>query len=183
MSPPGVTLDAAPSLALAGFLAWVLLSAALHKLRHPRAFQRALDDYRLLPAALVGPVGRALGWVELAAGLGVLAPPARTAGALLAAALFALYGGAIAVNLARGRRRIDCGCGGPGARRELSEGLVLRNAGLVLAALLAALPETPRAWLWLDTVTALGGATVLVLLYVTLDGVLARAPELARGGR
>ncbi len=178
-----MTLDAAPSLALSWFLAGVLLSAARHKLRHPRLFRRALADYRLLPAALVPTAAWALGLGELAAGGALLVPGWRAVGGLAAAGLFALYGGAIAWNLARGRRRIDCGCGGPGTRRELSEGLVLRNAALVLAALLVCLPEAPRPWLWLDAVTAVAGAAVLLLLYATLDAVIARAPALTRGAR
>ncbi len=174
-----MTLDAAASLALAWALAWVLLSAARHKLRQPRSFRRALDGYRLVPAPLVKATAGVLSLAELAAGIALLVPGTRAFGALAAAGLFTLYGIAIAWNLARGRRHIDCGCAGPGSRRELGEGLVLRNAALVLAALLAALPESPRPWLWLDGVTALAGAAVLVLLHAALDGVLARAPQLA----
>ena len=45
--------------------------------------------------------------------------------------LLALYAGAMAVNLARGRRDLDCGCAGPGVRRPVGEGLLIRNGALI----------------------------------------------------
>ena len=53
----------------------------------------------------------------------------------LALSLFVLYAVAISINLFRGRRHIDCGCGGDGT--AIGWGLVVRN--VVLAGL--ALPQ------------------------------------------
>ena len=46
--------------------------------------------------------------------VGLIVPATRPAAAMLAFALLAIYGVAIAINLVRGNRRIDCGCGGAG---------------------------------------------------------------------
>src|SRR5262249_14927936 len=59
---------------------------------------------------------------------------APTYGLAWAAALLGLYAAAIAVNLARGRRHLDCGCTGPALRRPISGWLVLRNLVLVAIA-------------------------------------------------
>ena len=50
-----------------------------------------------------------------AIGTSMATPHAAAAAALL----LALYAGAIGVNLARGRRDIDCGCGGPASRQPI----------------------------------------------------------------
>lgn len=160
-------------------LAWLLLSAARHKLRSAGAFRSALGGYGLLPDGLVGVAARGLTLAELTAGIALLAPPLAGPGAALASCLFGLYGAAIASNLLRGRRDIDCGCGGPGERRALGWPLVARNVVLLAAAGLASLPATPRAWVWLDAVSVGGGVLVLALLYVAADGALAHAPRLA----
>jgi hypothetical protein len=186
-------LDPALSLALRLALAWLLLAAALHKARHRNAFRAALAGYRLLPGRWVAAAAWGLAAAELSAGLLLLSAPARDgaawdgatpAGAALAGGLFVLYGGAIGLNLARGRRHIDCGCAGPGGRRTLSEGLLLRNVVLVLAVVTAALPPPARPWVWIDAVTVSGGVAALALLYAAIDAVLANAPRLAglRGG-
>jgi hypothetical protein len=172
-------IDPVWSLALRAGLTLLLASAALAKLRNLRDFSTAVAGYRLLPAALAPAV--ALGFVatETALALGLWLPPLHSAAAFGVAALLSLYGLAIAINLARGRRDIDCGCGGPGARQSLSEALVLRNALLVGAALAAALPVAPRALAWLDVWTLAAGVGSAALLYTAANLLLAR-PVTAR---
>lgn len=170
-------LDPALQWTLRVALACLLLAAGLHKLRRGAAFRAALADYRLLPARLTAPAAHGLAALELGTGLALLAAPLAGGAAALAAALFALYGAAVALNLARGRRHIDCGCGP--APRPLGASLVARNALLVLAAGLAALPAAARPLVWIDALTVGAGALVLALLYTALDGALAHAPRLA----
>src|SRR5438067_851297 len=90
--------------------------------------RRAAAD-RGLPAALSGPVGTALPFVELILALTLL--PAATAwwGALGALGLLGLFTAAIALSLARGRRP-DCRCfgqiaAGPIGWRTIARNLVL----------------------------------------------------------
>lgn len=180
-----MTLDPALHVALRGALAILLLHAAAHKLRAPARFRAAFAGYRILPERLVPAASVFVVLCELAAGIGLLAPGAGAAPALLAAALLTTYAVAIAINLARGRRDIDCGCTGPAARRPLGAGLVVRNAGLSLAALAAAAPAGARNLLWVDGVTVVAFVAATALLYAAADLALATAPRLAalRGPR
>jgi hypothetical protein len=173
-------LDPAVGLALRLGLAALLLAACAHKLRDPAGFRRAVAGYRLLPARGVGAAAAGLALAELALGGGLLLPAAAARAALGTAALLALYAAAIGVNLARGRRGIDCGCAGPGARRPLGGGLVARNGVLALAALAAALPPTPRALVWLDGVSVAAGVALAALLYLAVDAALAQSARRAQ---
>jgi len=164
-------LDPALRAALRCALALLWLVSGRHKLHDPARFRDALAGYRLVPARFVHAVAAGVAALELALGFALLLPAAGPAPALATAALLGLYTLAIAANLVRGRRAIDCGCG---ARPQpLGEGLVVRNAVLVGIALLAALPATGRALTWLDAATIVGGAAALAALYAAADAALA----------
>ena len=114
---------------------WVVLIfvfALLHKLRERTEFISALAGYRLVPEGALR-YWWLLPLLEFSAVLELL----LTIGASrwLALSLFVLYAVAISINLLRGRRHIDCGCGGDGT--AIGWGLVVRN--VVLAGL--ALPQ------------------------------------------
>ena len=168
-------IDPVPRALLRAGLALLLLSAAVHKLRDARGFRAVLADYRLLPERLVPALAVALIGLECTVGASLLVPAAGPAPALAAAALLSVYAGAIAVNLARGRRHVSCGCAGPAGAQTLHEGLVARNGLLVLAALLAAGAAAPRPLVWVDAVTLTGGVALLALVYVAADVALANA--------
>jgi hypothetical protein len=145
-------------------LAGVFASAALHKARDLDAFAAAVAAHRLVPEASVGVFARALALCEIAAAAGLLVPASAPLAAGLAAALLALYTSAIAINLARGRREIDCGCS---ARPQpLSGRLLARNAALGALAIAAALPASARAWVWVDALTVAAGLAALALLWL-----------------
>ena len=169
-------MDPVVGLALRALLALLLGGAAVAKLRDLRAFADAVSGYRLLPAALSRPAAAGFVAAELALAAGLLTP-LRAGAALGAAALLALYALAIAVNLARGRREIDCGCGGPRGRQPLSEGLVLRNLAWAGAALACALPEAPRALAWLDLVTLAATVAAGAALHAAASALLARPAD------
>jgi len=84
------------------------------------------------------------------------------------------------VNLARGRRHIDCGCAGPAARRPISGWLVARNATVAAAALGGLIPASPRPFSWVDGITVAGATATLAALYASLDRIVALAPARAR---
>lgn len=165
-------MDPVIALALRTGLALLLGGTALAKLRDPRGFAAAVAGYRLLPAALAGPAAALFVAAELALAAGLWIAPAPAASG--AAALLALYALAIGVNLARGRRDIDCGCGGPFGRQALSEALVLRNLVLAGAALAAGLPVAPRALGWLDALTLGASLAAAVALHVASTLLLAK---------
>lgn len=161
-------------------LAAILATAATHKLRAPRWFAAQLEAYALLPQALLRPAARTLPLVEGAIAAALLLPASRAAAALAAGALLALYAAAIAVNLWRGRRDIDCGCAGPGESQPLRPLLLLRNAALLGLALFAGATPLARELGLFDGFVALAAAAVLLLLYAAVDGLLTNAPRLLK---
>jgi len=161
-------------------LCLLLGSAALHKLRDPARFRATLGDYRLLPAAWVAGLAGFVGILELGLAAGLLVPSVAPGAALGCAALLAVYSAAIAVNLARGRRHIDCGCTGPAQAQTLSGWLLVRNAVLLAAAAAAALPFAPRPWLWLDTLSLGGTLLGSSLLWLASTRLMTEWPELRR---
>lgn len=175
-----VALDPALELALRGSVALLFLVAAVHKIRGFAGFQATLADYRLLPRALVAPAAVGLVALELALVAALVLPGLREVGGIGAAALLLLYAVAMAINLARGRRHIDCGCLGPAARQSLAEWLVLRNALVAAAALGCLLPVGARPLVCVDAVTVAGAIAVLAGIYTSVHLLMANAPELAQ---
>jgi len=155
----------------AASLGALLLLGAADKLRDAARFRAVVEDYALLPPALVPAFALALPLIELLAGLLLLPSATRAPGAALAAAVLALVTAAVLINLRRGRSAIDCGCGGA-AHTPLSAALVVRNGVLLLVAAAAALPATARATVWLD-LAAVGCATLFGLgLYLVANTLL-----------
>ena len=181
MIDPVVTLVARVGLVL------LFTSAALHKLRDRAAFTGVLAAYRVLPAALVPAAAAAVAAAELlvaaalAAGEGILGP----VGAVV---LFAIYSFAIGINLVRGRRMIDCGCGTLGSRQPISEWLLARNVLLAGAAcVLVPAPVAARQLSWVDGVSVAGAVAVAALVWTAAHGLAAAAARVraasARGAQ
>ncbi|MEJ1158325.1 MauE/DoxX family redox-associated membrane protein [Prosthecomicrobium sp. N25] len=166
MAGLSVPLDPLATAAAVGLLVLVFARALLHKAADFAAFRQSVEDYRVVPASVAGPAALALGAAELAVTLGLLLPATRVPAALGAIGLLALYAGAMAANLLRGRTAIDCGCGGPG--QPIGWILVGRNAVLAAAAALVLLPVAPRSLGILDmiAVPVMVLATWLVILAV-----------------
>ncbi len=123
------------ALAVMAAVALLFAVAAIGKLRHRALLPGVIANYRLLPGWAVAPAALLLAPAELLVALGLLAGLAPAA--LAAAALLLVFAGAMAINIGRGRRHIDCGCGHAALRQPLGWGPVLRNIGLAMALLLA----------------------------------------------
>jgi hypothetical protein len=174
-------LDPVPAAIVQLALAALWLAAGLHKLKSPQQFALALTAYALLPEALVSAASWVLPLVELALAGGLLVASSRPYAACASAALLALYELAIGINLRRGRRDLDCGCMGFGAKKRISRALVWRNAALALASLGAGLaPVAVRGLDWVDAWTIVCGVAMLVLLYLTFEGLTDAAQRLPR---
>lgn len=155
------------------FLGLVLVGAALAKLAHWTAFRGVVGSYRLLPDVLVVPFAWALPPVEVAVGAGLALRVGTPWAALLAAGLFCMFAIAMAVNLARGRTYIDCGCFQSALRQSIDWRLVARNGGLAALSLAVAMSSSVPAEataLWL---TAFPAAAVFHGLYLALNSVWA----------
>jgi len=174
-----VVLDPAIAYLLAAAFALLLAAAALHKLRDPSRFVEVFGAYRIVPqgltrVALLVPV------LELSIAATLLMTRSRAAAAASGALLLCLYAAAMALNLARGRRELSCGCGGPNDRRPIAAWMVLRNVLLALALAALLLPQSPRPLAVTDLLTVGAGTAVVALLYMSLEQLLGRlAPRAA----
>lgn len=146
-------------------------AASIHKLRDLPRFTATLRGYRLLPDEGAAPAARLLVGMEVALVPTLLTPAADPAGPLAALLLLTVYTAAIAVNLARGRRDIDCGCLGPAHRQPLSVWLLVRNAVVAGGPLVLLLGDTARAASWIDGVSVGAGTLMVVLLFIAANGL------------
>lgn len=174
-----IAVDPVLGHASAAALALVFIVGAWHKLADLDAFRLAVERYRLLAPSATRAAALALPIVEAFAGVLLVHPASRTAGSALAACVLALVSAAVAINLLRGHRDIDCGCGTPGTRQRLSWGLVARNAALLAACAIAAAPEQARDLVWLDGFTAVFAALALWAVYGAANELLADAQRLS----
>ena len=160
----------------------VFIQAGVAKLRHRNLFPGVVAQYRLLPARLVAPAAQVLPPLEVALGLALLAGGWRLA-VVPAALLLSLFALAMAVNLGRRRRLIDCGCGHAHLRQPLSWTLVVRNLALASLLLFRLLPAPAPALAQLATAALLG--VTMFVLNLLLNGLtaLAASPLMLRGGR
>jgi len=161
-------------------LTLLFAAAAVHKLRDRARFRATLAAYRLGPERLAGFASGAVVVAELAVAAGLVSSRARTPALAGAGLLLLAYAAAIAVNLWRGRRDIDCGCLGAAGRETLTWWLVGRNLVLVGVALTARVAVEPRPLVWVDAVTTGGIVAVAALGWLALDGLLANGPAVAR---
>ena len=161
------------------FLSLLWIASGLQKLRALAQHRITLARYDLLPRKLVPAFSILQIFLEFSLGLALLLPELRTPAAWASLALLLAYSTAIGLNLTRGRRDIDCGCGGWGLRQELSEGLIVRNLILVLVCGLPLLSASNRALGWLDGVTVVGGLLGATLVYTAANQLLAQSSRLA----
>jgi uncharacterized membrane protein YphA (DoxX/SURF4 family) len=161
MIDPLVTIVIATSLAI------LFLLAARHKISAPQRFEAQLAAYRLLPDSLLTPVTRTLPWVEVMVAVGMLFAVSRPLAGVVAAILLSVYAVAMAINLRRGRNKIDCGCGD--TPQPLSSWLVLRNIILACGAILMLAPVAGRELSPLDMLFALLFVVVSSLCYTMME--------------
>ncbi len=177
-----MTVDPSILLAMRVLGALVFGTAVVGKLRHRAEFVGVVANYRLVPDALAAPAAWLVIGLELVVVAALVSGIGLAAGAGLATLLLIGFAAAMAINLGRGRREIDCGCFQSALRQRLSWALVARN--LVLAALLAvllgggALPGTA-----LGLVDGLGAGLMLYLFYLVLDQLVALAAAAAHTRR
>jgi hypothetical protein len=157
----------------------VLLTSAWQKLRDIGLFRIILENYRLLPDALVAPAALALPLLEVAAGAMLLFADLRAGGGLLALTVLAGVSAGVAINLVRGRLDLDCGCGGVSGSQPISWGLVLRNLVLMALTLIGMQEGAARALVWVDYLSVGAGTLALLGLYACANQLLANHPRLS----
>jgi len=129
------------ALAVRCLVALVFLTAAVGKVRHRLAFEGVVANYRLVPEFAVPAFALLLPPVETAIAAALLFAPSFWP-EVCAALLLMVFAAAMAINIVRGRRHIDCGCFHSALKQALNWTLVGRNVGLaLLLAVPAAVPE------------------------------------------
>jgi putative oxidoreductase len=117
------------------YLGYVFISACLHKIADPGGFAVDVATYQLLPLALINLVAIVLPWVELLAGVLIIAGFRTRAAALLIAGMMVVFMGALGWALAKGLD-ISCGCfASSGHADPISYRTMLRDAAWLLLAL------------------------------------------------
>jgi len=171
-----MTIDPAILLAARVLGALVFGMAVFGKLRHRDEFVGVVANYRLLPEAVAAPAAWLIIALESLVALSLASGLVPMVGAVLAVALLCGFAIAMTINLARGRKEIDCGCFQSALRQRLSVALVVRN--LVLIATLlplveSAFAERAQSLSLLQAVDGIGGGAVLFVLYQVFGQVLA----------
>jgi uncharacterized membrane protein YphA (DoxX/SURF4 family) len=164
-----IRLDPVFAWVLRSSLAALFATAAIHKIRDPRAFLRTFSEYKILPRRLTAPGAIALVVAELSISIGLLVGARGYLAELAAVSLLLVYTLAIGVNLLRGRRNIDCGCLGPASRQTLSGWLLFRNALLTIGAAAICLPISGRRLEFVDGISLVGGFLTLLLLFNAIN--------------
>lgn len=156
----------------------IFLTAGVQKLRHRHILPGVIAHYRVLPAALTAPVSAILPLAEILIGALLLIglDPLAT---IAAVALLLTFAAAMAVNLARGRRQIHCGCGRLDLQQRLSWGKVHFNLLLAALMMIPAGPAQPFDPMAHASVLFAGGALwILHLLFEAIGTVKAIAVPL-----
>jgi len=91
------------------FLGGMFVYAAVPKILDPFSFAVDVYNYKILPGFAVGLVAAMLPWLELTAGIMLVAGIRIRAAAFLVTAMLAVFTIAMLVNVVRGID-VDCGC-------------------------------------------------------------------------
>lgn len=91
------------------FLGAVFLYASYDKILHPQAFTEAVYNYQILPDFAVNAAALVLPWIELAAGLCLIAGVWLPGATLICALLMTAFTAALVFNQIRGLD-VHCGC-------------------------------------------------------------------------
>lgn len=162
-------------------LAVVFFTAGFAKMKSIDTLEGVVQNFRILPASLSRPFALLLPPTEIVVAASLIVPATRTVGAAVAAFLLLIFTIAIAINLARGRREIDCGCFSSHLKQNLNGWLLGRNlmltglaVGLALVNAMAPGAAWPPIVAWLLGAVA-AGLTIFVYLTITTLATTAEA--------
>jgi uncharacterized membrane protein YphA (DoxX/SURF4 family) len=173
-------VDPALGLLALPLLGVIFAAAAITKLKALDMFTGVVEQYDLLPRALVRPFTYALPVVELGAALGLLLPVTRAPAALVLILLLLAFAAAMAINLARGRSDLDCGCFIGVQKQRISWALVARNLVLAGFGLTLLAEGSGRPLTALDGFTVVAAAASLLLLHEAIGRLFGLTPTVAR---
>jgi putative oxidoreductase len=105
-------------LAARWYLAYVFIYACLHKIIAPGSFALDVATYDILPLDLINVMAIALPWIELVAGLMLIAGLRARAAGLMVAGMMAMFLVAIVIAMQQGLD-MSCGCFASQAAQEV----------------------------------------------------------------
>ncbi|HEY5264703.1 MAG TPA: MauE/DoxX family redox-associated membrane protein [Steroidobacteraceae bacterium] len=153
-------------------IALLFAGAGAHKVRDFARFTEVFAAYRMLPDASARRIAWLIPALEFGVAISLVFHSGRRVAVPTAIALLIAYAAGIGLNLLRGRRDLDCGCGGPRDRRPIAAWMVWRNLSLAVVLGLAALPWSPRPLDSTDFLTIMGGLIAGAALYAAVDRLL-----------
>ncbi|SAK68102.1 methylamine utilization protein MauE [Caballeronia temeraria] len=163
----------------------IALASAVPKWRELSRYRASLEAFALLPSFTVTPLSFVFPALETAGAIGLLFADTRMVSAIVLAALFALFGVALAVNVLRGHTDIDCGCSGfiaanasERAPKSIGWWHVARALMLAVLAAAALVPASGRALMAFDYLSAGACTLFAVAAWFTLDVLLVNLPKL-----
>ena len=156
--------------------------ALLHKLRAPGEFKGALRAYVrdtvLDKDSAVSLLALLVIALELAITFLVAVAWWPLLGAVSLAALFLIYGAAMAANLMRGNALLDCGCSWGADRQPATWHRVWGNVGLSILALVLAVPVVDRPATNLEMLVGGALAGFVLILYAISNQLIANSGRL-----
>lgn len=160
---------------LAVFQALLLGASAVHKaVRWPHS-KSVMRQFAGVPRSMSAATLGAAMACELAAGVSLIVPASRAAGAVLAASIWTVYLGLIVRAIVQQRRDVDCGCSFGSSSRPLGAFQMTRNAVLAGLAVFVAWVSAMSGGVPAQGSQVLGGIALLSL-YGALDQVMALRP-------
>ena len=123
-----------------GFL---MVYAALAKIGQLQGFSAQVHNFRMLPIALENLVAMTLPWVEMVAGITLIAGVRAQAGARLIFLILAVFTIGVLQAMARGLD-FECGCFGTDDGTRVGFVKVLQNLGMLVLAWIGARAPTGR---------------------------------------
>ena len=91
------------------YLAWVFISACIHKIQEPAAFAIDVATYQILPLSLINLMAITLPWIELGAGIMLIVGFRSRAASLMIAGMMVVFMIALKMALDKGLD-MSCGC-------------------------------------------------------------------------
>lgn len=124
-------------------VAAVFLAAAIPKVLDPATFATDIDNYRMVPDGLIGPMAVGLPLLETIVGLALVTGVYARGSAIVASAMLVMFAGAMIQALFRGID-LDCGCFGHVVETQVGWLTVSRNVVLTAACVVISFgPDLP----------------------------------------
>lgn len=167
-------IDSIEMLILVGRLVFfaLLIIAGISKLNDTMGFRDIVESYALLPPRLVRGVAKLLPIVEIIVAFVVLIPGTSAIGFAVSGGLLCLYLVALGSVKYRNISLRDCGCGGALWHQELNAWPFVRNAVLIIAAVMCMSASRGEIGAtFAEWSVALPFAAFLLLTYWVADGL------------